>query len=136
MHSGNRGLYLGPDQLIYKPPGREPNHPWPSIGGTRFCPAEWACAFAQYSWAPKDRNEANHYVGGRLQCRGLLRGREEDLVGVGVAQVIFSDHLPDQSTETAVELFYKARLTPRTVIQPDLQYIARPDGEHRDAFAL
>ncbi len=38
--------------------------------------------------------------------------------------------------ETVVELFYKAQLTPRLTIQPDLMYIATPSGVYRDALAV
>ena len=38
--------------------------------------------------------------------------------------------------ETVFELFYKAEITPRIRIQPDLQYIATPSGIHRDALAV
>jgi len=34
----------------------------------------------------------------------------------------------------AIELFYKAQLTPYIMVQPDLQYIVNPGGENRDAF--
>ena len=38
--------------------------------------------------------------------------------------------------ETAVEVFYKAAITPWLSIQPDLQYIASPSGIYRDALAV
>ena len=38
--------------------------------------------------------------------------------------------------ETAFEFFYRAEVTPRISIQPDLQYIATPSGIHRDALAV
>ena len=73
-------------------------------------------------------------MGAGLVAKGLVRGRNEDVLGAGVAQVMFSDLLPDQTRETAIELFYKARLSPWAVIQPDLQYIAKPSGNGRDAL--
>ena len=39
-----------------------------------------------------------------------------------------------QTDETEIELFYRAPLTPYVTIQPDLQYIANPSGQGRDAF--
>jgi len=38
--------------------------------------------------------------------------------------------------ETVFEFFYKAELTPRISLQPDLQYIVTPSGIHRDALAV
>ena len=90
--------------------------------------------FIQYGWAPADRNEAHQYLGFGLLYKGLIRGRDEDLLGAGVAHLRFSNCLPDQSTETTIELFYKAPLTLNVTIQPDMQYIANPDGQGRDAF--
>ena len=38
--------------------------------------------------------------------------------------------------ETMIELFYKARLGPHVVLQPDLQYISNPNGMERDSLVL
>lgn len=122
--SGNHGIHCEMQQALFaERQGDHGNHQ--GLG-----------AFAQYGWAPGDRNEAHQYVGGGLIYRGLILGRGDDVLGAGVAHLIFSDRLPNQAAETAVELFYKARLTPRAVLQPDLQYIAHPGGRHRDAFAF
>ena len=69
-----------------------------------------------------------------LVYRGLLPGRDADVFGAGVARTeLFGG---GTNRETVVELFYKTQLTPRLVIQPDLQYIASPSGIHRDALAV
>ena len=36
--------------------------------------------------------------------------------------------------ETVVEVFYKAQITPRIRVQPDLQYVGTPSGIYRDAL--
>jgi len=64
--------------------------------------------------------------------RGLIPGRDEDVVGAGVAWAELFQGGTDQ--ETVVEIFYKARITPWLSLQPDLQYIASPSGIHRDAL--
>jgi len=92
--------------------------------------------FAQYGWTLQDRMPIEHYVGAGVVYQGPIRCRDEDVLGLGVAHVIFSNRLSDQSTETDLELFYRARLSPRAAIQPDLQYIARPDGNGRDALVF
>ncbi|MHB8969324.1 MAG: carbohydrate porin [Pirellulaceae bacterium] len=38
--------------------------------------------------------------------------------------------------ETVFEFVYKAAITPRIGLQPDLQYIVSPSGIHRDALAV
>ncbi len=119
VYEGNHGVYMGLDQLIYKEEDEQ------GLG-----------MFLQFGWAPQDRNEANQYYGAGLVYKGLVDGRDEDVVGLGVAHVIFSDFLPDQTDETAIELFYKAPLSPHTTIQPDFQFIANPSGQFRDAFVV
>jgi len=68
-----------------------------------------------------------------LVYQGLLPGRDEDVVGAGVVWTELFRGGTNQ--ETVVEWFYKMQLTPRLMIQPDLQYIASPSGIHRDALA-
>ncbi|OHB80815.1 MAG: hypothetical protein A2W31_00270 [Planctomycetes bacterium RBG_16_64_10] len=58
-------------------------------------------------------------------------------MGVGFSLVEFSRDLRDltgQTSENALELFYKAWVWDWLALQPDLQYIARPNGMERDAL--
>jgi porin len=65
---------------------------------------------------------------------GLIPGRNEDVFGVGVAWAeLFQG---GTNEETAVETFYKAQITARLSLQPDVQYIATPSGIYRDALAV
>ena len=123
VYRGNHGVYLGCDQLIWKESREEKDEQGLGV-------------FAQYSWAPPDRNLAPQYLGGGLVYKGLVPNRDDDVLGLGVAHMVFSDRVPDISSETAIELFYKARLTKWADLQPDLQYIAKPSGRERDAFAV
>lgn len=123
--SGNHGFYLAFDQLLLK----EHDDPEDEQG---------MGAFAQFGWAPEDRNELARYVGGGLIYTGAVPRRDEDIVGVGVAHARFSDRvkrLDGLTHETAVEVFYKARLTPWLSLQPDLQFIVNPGGDGKDALA-
>jgi len=65
---------------------------------------------------------------------GLISGRDNDVAGVGVAWARLDQGGTNQ--ETAVEAFYKARITPSLSIQPDVQYIATPSGIHPDALVV
>jgi porin len=81
--------------------------------------------------APKSIGD--NFVAG-LVYTGLIPNRDWDVVGAGVARAeLFQG---GTNEETVVELFYKAQLTPRLSLQPDLQYIATPSGIHRDALAV
>lgn len=95
--------------------------------------------FFQFSWAPSDRNQLTRNYGAGLVYRGLLPGRDGDTLGLGFSLVEFSSVVRDatgQTSENAVELFYKARLRNWLSLQPDFQYIARPNGIERDAFLV
>jgi porin len=66
--------------------------------------------------------------------RGLIPGRDDDVVGAGVAWARLNQGGTNQ--ETAVEVFYKAIVTPSMSVQPDIQYIVTPSGIHPDALAV
>jgi porin len=122
-HAGNFGVYTQWEQRIY----RESNDPEDAQG---------LVAFVQYSWAPGDLNEVQNYFGAGLVYSGLIDGRDEDLLGVGVAHVEFSEALGLSENETVVEFFYKAPVASWLTLQPDFQYIAHPGGIQRDALAI
>jgi len=65
---------------------------------------------------------------------GLLDGRDRDAVGLGLA---WSElYRGGSNQEKVVELYYRAQLTQRMTLQPDVQYIATPSGIYRDALAV
>lgn len=121
-YEGNHGFYCGAEQMIWKE-NKDDKKDVQGFG-----------AFAQYGWAPPDRNPATQYIGAGVVYKGLIPRRDNDTCGLGMGKVYFSDRLPDVGSETAIELFYKARLGKYVFVQPDLQYISRPSGIYRDAF--
>jgi porin len=85
--------------------------------------------FGQYGWAPPDRSAAEHYVGGGVRWAGMIPRRDEDVAGLGVFHVRFSDEANlAKDTETIVEAFYVVRLFGCLFLEPDLQYIINPGG--------
>lgn len=95
--------------------------------------------FCEIGWSPGDRNFIDQYYGAGLVYRGLIPGRDEDLMGVGIADIQFSRQTfarDGLQYERAVELFYKARVSENLTIQPDMQFIANPGGNGRDALAV
>lgn len=67
-----------------------------------------------------------------LTYTGLVPRRDADVVGMGLANAeLFQG---GANEETAIEVFYKAQLSDRVSVQPDLQYIATPSGIHRDSL--
>lgn len=80
-----------------------------------------------------DESIGSSFVAG-LVYTGLFPRRDGDVLGAGYAWTELFRGGTNQ--ETVFELFYKAEITPRISIQPDLQYIATPSGVHRDALAV
>lgn len=80
-----------------------------------------------------DSSIGDSFVAG-AKYAGLWPGRDEDVLGVGVAWSELFQGGTNQ--ETVIEIFYKGQLTPRLSLQPDLQYIASPSGIYRDSLAV
>jgi porin len=82
------------------------------------------------------------YLGAGLVASGLIPSRQEDQAGLAVNHAIVDD--PSVSAgghsrhhaETAFEVTYKTQLRDWLSVQPDLQYIVRPNGDPRIANAL
>jgi porin len=94
--------------------------------------------FAEYGWAPESRAEAEQYIGGGVRWQGALPARDDDIMGLGVFNIYFSEQagFTDHS-ETAIEFFYKVQLAGWMALQPDMQYITNPGGDgKRNALAL
>lgn len=118
------GWYLTWDQHLWrKRTGDEEDH-------------RRVCCFAQYGWAPKDRSEVEHYIGGGIQWTGAIPRRDEDIIGLGIFHVEFSDDANfDKGSETAMEIFYKVQVFRWMSTKLDVQYIADP-AEAADKDAL
>ncbi len=95
--------------------------------------------FARYGFAHSDVNEIQNFwsVGGQYQ--GLVPTRDDDVLGVGVAQGrLVEDAGFTADHETAMEVYYNAAITPWLSVSPSLQYIFNPGGDKTvdDAVAL
>ena len=95
--------------------------------------------FFEYSWAPQSINGIGAYYGTGVTYRGLVPNRDTDLLGVGMARIDFSDVLTEQygmTYEASTEVFYRMEVTKSVAFQPDMQYIANPFGNGRDALVV
>ena len=122
VFDGNFGFYTTLDQML-----------WTESGDNE----QGMGAFLQFSWTPSDRNQVDLNYGAGLVYRGLLPDRDSDTLGAGFTVIEFSPTLREQNgqtSENAMELFYKARVRSWLTMQPDLQYIARPNGNGSDAL--
>lgn len=87
--------------------------------------------FLQYDWADPELLWADHHLNGGVTWRGAIPGRDQDLLGLMLAWVHFSDEPGagfTESYELATELSYKAWVTGSAAVQPYVQHIAHPGG--------
>ena len=82
------------------------------------------------------------YVGFGLVATGLIKSRAEDQSGISINHAIVDQPglppgaLPAKRAETAIELTYRVQAKDWLAVQPDLQYIRRPDGDPAIPSAL
>ena len=124
--SSGYGYYVQIEQLIY----RENPHDDDVTQGLGV----FASYFPKFANGPIQVGdiEKNYVVG--LMYKGLIRGRDDDVLGLGVAEADLFQ--AGTGRETVVEVFYKAQLSPSISLQPDIQYIASPSGIHPDSLAI
>ena len=127
-HIGDGGVYGVIDQMLYRVRGTDD---------------QGLSAFVRAGGVPNDRNLINFYADGGLLYKGLIPHRPEDKIGVAAAYArignnargldadtgFFSNSFyPVRSGEAMIEMMYQARLAPWWMVQPEVQYIIRPDG--------
>ncbi|MEP6830746.1 MAG: carbohydrate porin [Rhizomicrobium sp.] len=125
LHHGDYGGYVIADQLLWRAEGNSDR----GLG-----------IFFRAGGDPADRNLITFHLDGGLTYAGLLPGRDNDVLGIGMSYEQVSaaqrhltgdlrnytsvPHLPD--FESALELSYQAQLAPWCVVQPDAQFIIHP----------
>ena len=113
----NRGVYFLGEQTVY----REKNDP-----------SQGMALFLRYGVASGDVNTLDYSWSLGLHYKGLLPGRDDDEFGIGFtrghagAKARQAAAPPLEANETALEITYRARLTPWLAIQPVLQRIFNP----------
>jgi porin len=88
--------------------------------------------FFRYGYANSERNDIVDFWSVGFQYQGLVEGRDDDVLGVGFAQVFFSNKASATYTEeyeNAIELYYSVQVTPWLNISPSVQYIGNPGGD-------
>ena len=123
-HSGDWGIYGIADQMVWRQGERSLN------------------LFLRASASPSDRNLLSYYVDGGAGFKGLLPGRNDDVLTFGVAYAKISHDAiaADEDAlalappyavrdyEMVFELDYAAQIAPWWTVQPDIQYIVHPNG--------
>ncbi|MHC4697885.1 MAG: carbohydrate porin [Planctomycetota bacterium] len=127
FESGDWGYYIGFDQMVWK----ENDDPKDKQGIT---------IAGRYGHADGEVNEIEDFWAFAAQYEGIIPDRDEDILGIGVAQGILADEyerVRDRvDRETVYEMYYSIKLTPWLWISPDLQYITNAGGnaDDNDAF--
>lgn len=118
MYRDDVGFYLSCDQMLLK----ESNDPEDSQG---------LGVFGRYGHANSRRNDLTNFWSIGFQYQGLIDGRDDDVLGVGYAQGFFSDKASVtyvDDSESVIELYYNAQVSPWLNITPNIQYITNPGG--------
>ena len=96
---------------------------------------EGLTVFTRIGYSQEDRSFVALGIDSGITVTGLIPGRPQDVVGLGVitARISrdFARSQPDRALwghETVVELTYKIALAPWWSLQPDVQYIVHPGG--------
>jgi porin len=122
------GFYFGFDQLLWK----ENEDPLDRQGVT---------VFGRYGYAHDDVNLIEHFWSAGAQYAGLIPTRDDDVLGIAMAQSILSDRYraqinPKADRETVYELYYAIRVTPWFIVSPDFQYLTNAGGHKDDPYAM
>jgi len=139
--SDNYGLVATLDQYLWKPsnlsshPGnsKNPVSPSPGQGGVHTADFDFnergLGVFGRFGIVPEDRNPFSIALSGGIGARGVIPGRPYDRFGIGGFWLKESDDFDRFSTldligsETGLEVFYNAALTPSMQLSGSLQYI-------------
>ena len=128
---GRWGFYFQADQMIHRTAGSRPDQ---DQGLTVLAVAAYA--------GPDTALLQSYWQFGFLQ-RGTFASRDQDTIGLAVSQVRVSSQLVAaqtlanaqipgsvavQSAETAIELNYRAQLTPWSTVMPNIQYVMQPNA--------
>ena len=138
-HGGNFGAYVTAEQMVYREPGEGEKPSDQGLG-----------VFARAGGSPKDRSAFDFVVDAGFNYKGLLPGRDDDILGIGVIFAHVSrdlrHQLADAGTsgadlpdhELVIEGGYRVQLTPWFNLQPVVQWIHHPgtSGTLPDAFLL
>ena len=116
----NQGAYIFAEQTVYR---------------EKEDSSQGLALFFRYGVANADVNTLDHSYSLGLHYKGLLPGRDEDEFGTqltrGHAGAKFRQAAatPLASDETALEITYRARVTPWLAIQPTVQRIVHPSHD-------
>ncbi|HEY7087335.1 MAG TPA: carbohydrate porin, partial [Tepidisphaeraceae bacterium] len=95
----------------------------------------------RYGWSDPEVRRINHYISVGMSLNEPLPGRNHDVLGASLAEILVSDDYRDsnpgiESTATQVDLYYKIEMAPWITVTPDVQVILNPDQDTSKDFAV
>ena len=116
------GFYLTIDQAIWQKNMADKQVKAPRLG-----------VFCRLGYMPPEFGFVSRYIDGGFNYNGLFPGRNDDIFGVGITHSGISREANSNrvtesrfTSETTIEVTYKAQLTSWLSLQPDFQYIINP----------
>ncbi len=112
-------------------------------------PAKGVGVFARIAGAPGDRNLVDFYADAGVNFSGMIASRPDDAFGVAFAYARIGDatrgldrenayynvvRAPIRSSEAVIEATYSAQIAPGWTLQPNVQYVMRPNGGAADPY--
>ena len=121
MKKGNKGIYFLTEHQLYTENENQ-----------------GLAAFFRIGAADNRFNQTGYYVGAGLAYTGLIHGRNDDQLAIGMAharngknfrQLSSLLDLGYETAETSIEMAYLIQLTPWLTLKPGFQYIIDPGTE-------
>jgi porin len=114
---GNFGIYILADQMIYSEQDDS---------------KQGLSMFIMSGISAKDQNLVHYSYDGGLCYTGLIKGRNDDVLGIGFTNATFNRELVKEkgieNSENALELVYLTKINEHFTLQPDFQYFINPGG--------
>jgi hypothetical protein len=85
--------------------------------------------FGRLGYNNKDVYVTTWEASGGLNLKGLIPGRAEDNLGLGIAALIPDSRYNENDPEYHLELYYRIAVTEHLAFSPDLQYVWNPGGD-------
>jgi len=124
--AGDYGFYASLDQLLH----RETEQDDQGLG-----------VFARFGYRNPEANRMSRFWSGGVSYKGLIPGRNEDVLGAAFSCLrsshLYRDRVNDSFTnETVYEVYYAVQVSKWMVLTPDFQYIDNPGaaGEYGHAI--
>lgn len=131
LRADQQGFEITPDVFLYSEDEAKPGNAGVYVLA-EMAIGEKLGIFFKHGRGKKEFNQFSQFYAAGLNYAGLIPGREEDVLGLGLIHTRQSSaylDATDNSTfvaETAFEITYTTNLTDWLSVQPDFQYIQQP----------